>query len=277
MDTNTIVKIIKSGYDKDGKYIIELYNQTIGLLYYLTKGFDFKEFEDIKQEFFIWLSDAVYSFEETEETTFTSFLTARLKGNILNYYNSKNIVYIPRNRASFLKRYENQKNKLSNILGKEPTDKQICSFMGISEKELNQIKKDLICVGSIASLDKETKDGAPLADFIEDKNSFEEEITSRIDRERAYKELWHCVCDKSGLSKESIKQYYSDEYKGNKEVLRPHIYKAIKEIRRSPKIMQKIQCDDFNYNKRKSVKSFQNDGFSIVEDIVFKKMERENY
>lgn len=278
MDIDAIVKVIQSGSDKEGKYMLDLYNQTVGLLFYALKSFGtFKDIDDLKQEFFVWLCDAVNFFDSSQGVKFTSFLSARLKGYIYNYYNQNNIVYVPRNRAAYLKKFEIQKRRLSDIIGREPSDKQLCSFMRISEEELKQIKRDLLCVGSVASLDKETEEGTPLADFVEDPRDIESEVVDKIDRENAYKELWRSMCDKSGLNKESIVNYYSVEYRGNKDVLRPCIYKAIKEIQRSPATMRRLECGDFNYNRHKGVRSFQNDGLSVVEDIVFKKLEREGF
>ena len=280
MDIDALTIAIKNGSDKGGVLMLDLYEQTKGLLFYLINGSTpEQDKEDLQQEFFLWLCDAIDKFDPTQGTKFASFLTARLKGNIKTYYyEHKQTVYCPRNRLAYLKSYEEQKRRLSDIIGREPSEKQICSFMGIKAAELKQIKKDLAALSAAKSLDEENETGATLADAIPDKTDFAEDLTEELAREKAYKPLFATVSKESGIDEQIIKEFYSVEYRGKYDAIKPQLTKAIQKIKHTPAkygaLQRALEYQDINCNRYKGVAAFQNTSSSIVEDIVFKNMER---
>lgn len=282
MDVDNLVMIIKSGADRDGEKMLALYNFTINMLFSLLKGYvrtQDRE-EDLRQEYFIWLSDAVNSFDEEQGSKFTSFLWARLRGNIKTYYSeNKTTVYCPRNQVAKLNSFEKERRRLSDILGREPSKQEICSFMRISPKELRQIEKDLRSIGTVQSIDEPIGEDLTLADAIADPNDFTEELTERISRDNAYKPLWRAISKESGLDEQTIKNYYSVEFRGNTEAIKPYLQKAIRNIKQTPAkygaLQKALEYQDINCCRHKGVRAYQNSDCSIVEDIVFRKMERQ--
>lgn len=280
MDNNdNLVKIIKSGADYNGENMLALYNGTVNLLFYLSKGSTPGTEEDLKQEFFLWLSDAVNMFDEQKGVKFISFLTARLKENLKTYYaENKTGVYCPRGRLAYLNKYERERRKLADILGREPTDKQMCAFMKIKPRDLEQIKKDLQAIGTAQSLNEENEDGQTLADALADPFDFEEDITERLARQKAYEPLWRAVCSESGLDKETVTKYICVEYRGKFDATRAQLQKALRKIKHAPAkygaIQKALEYQGVNFCRHKSVRAFQNDGSSVVEDLVIKELER---
>ena len=282
MDVDNLVMIIKSGADRDGKQMLDLYNFTVNMLLHLSKGYKRTEDqdEDLKQEFFIWLSDAVNLFDVDQGVKFTSFLWARLKGNLKTYYSEhKTSVYCPRNNVAKLHSFERERRRLSDILGREPSNQEICSFLRIKPKELRQIEKDLQAIGTVRSIDEPIGEDITLADAIADPNDFAEEVTERLARETAYKPLWRAVSKESGLDEQIIKEMYSVEYRGKYDAVRPILQKAIRNIREKPAkygaLQKALEYQDINCCRHKGVRAYRTSDCSVVEDIVLKRLERQ--
>lgn len=282
MDVDNLVKIIKSGADKDGKQMLDLYNFTVNMIFHLAKGYKRTEDqdEDLKQEFFIWLSDAVNLFDVNQGVKFTSFLWARLNGNLKTYYSeNKTSVYCPRNHVAKLHSFERERRRLSDILGREPSKQEICSFMRITQKELRQIERDLKAIGSVQSIDEPLGEDLTLADTLADPKDFAEEVAEELSREAAYKPLWRAISKESGLDEQIIKEMYSVEYRGKYDAVRPILQKAIRNIREKPAkygaLQKALEYQDINCCRYKGVRAYQNSDCSIVEDIVLRKLERQ--
>lgn len=282
MDVDNLVKIIKSGADKDGTQMLDLYNFTINMLFHLTKGYKRTEDqdEDIKQEFFVWLSDAVNLFDADQGVKFTSFLWARLKGNLKTYYSeNKTSVYCPRNNVAKLHSFEKERRRLSDILGREPSKQEICSFLKIKPQELRQIEKDLQAIGTVRSIDEPIGEEITLADAIADPKDFAEEVTEELARETAYKPLWRALSKESGLDEQIIKEMCSIEYRGKYDAMRPVLKRAIRSIRKAPAkygaLQKALEYQDVNCCRYKGVRAYQNSDCSVVEDVVFMKLERQ--
>ena len=279
MDNDNLVKLIKHGADTDGEKMLALYNNTLNLFYCLIKGSKPQDREDLTQNYFLWLCDAVSMFNENQGTKFTSFLMARLRGNIQSFYaENRTIVHVPRNRLADLNKYEKERRRLSDIMGREPTDKELCSFMRLKPGELRQIKKDLQAIATAQSLNEENQDGATLGDTLTDPADFAEDLAERLSREKAFAPLWRAVCNESGLDRQTITNCICVENRGKYDVERPKLNKAIRKIKQAPAkygaLQKALEYQGVNFCRHKGTQAFMRDNSSVVEDIAIKELER---
>ena len=278
IDNEKIIISIQKGTDKDGELILKLYNQNLGLLHKLCNYLGVPEElrEDVKQEYFLWLSGAVDSFETDKDILFSSYFWEYLKGQIIRFMEYQNSCRIPSYKCSELYRFKREKNRLSQILLREPTNKELASFMGVKISKILELKKDLERAKTKSLNEVITEDGNELQELIPDKNDTIQALCDSMDIEYRNKELWRVVEAESELDKESIIEYYEGTYKGDKRLIRNNLYKSIRMLKNQPGKLRKLkELSDYNCCRQKGVRAFQRDGFSVVEDLAILMYERE--
>lgn len=278
IDNEKIIISIQKGTDKDGELILKLYNQNLGLLHKLCNYLGVPEDlrEDIKQEYFLWLSGAVNNYDSEKEVLFATYLSEYLKGQILRFLEYQNSCRIPSYKCSELYKFKREKNRLSQILLREPTDKELASFMGVKISKVLELKRNLIQEKTKSLNEILNEDGNKLLEIIPDRNDDIQALCDSIDIECRNKELWRVITAESKLDKESIIEYYKGSYKGDKRLLRNNLYRTIQLLKNQPGKLKKLkELSDYNFYWRKGVKGFQRDGFSVVEDLAILMYERE--
>lgn len=281
MSNEMLVDYIKNGADRNGQYMLQLYNQNIGILYkvihMLRIPSDLEE--EVKQEFFLWLSDAVRNYDSAFESKFGTYLMESIKGRMVRYVEDQSCCKMSSHRHDRMRMYRREKQRLMQIIQREPTPKELSRFMGITLNELAKIENDLD-KKTVCSLNDVTAEGTEIIDLIPDRNNPIEELENRLDIELRNKALWALVTNNSELNKEIIIKYYKGECGANKLHVRNEYYRMIDQIKRNRKQLRILaelsNYDNFNCCRSKSVYAFHGTHTSIVEDIVFRKMNLES-
>lgn len=277
MSNEELVIIINSGDDSEGKYMLDLYNQNMGLLYRILNNIMISQDlqEDIQQEFFIWLCVAVKNYDSSYNVKFSHYLYECLKGQIIRFIQGQSICHISADRFQRIQTFKTKHKELSQILCREPKEIELAEYMGLSISSVRELKKDMN-ISFILSLNEPDNEGNELINSIADKTNPIEELENRLDIEYRNKELWRVVTKETELPKEDIVKYYNGTYKGDKRKLTYKLNKGIDVLQRQPgKLKLLSELSDYNLYKSKSANSFNRTNSSIVEDIVLRKLDYE--
>lgn len=271
MCNEKIIISIQNGKDNEGCLMLELYNQNLGFLYKICNRLGVPEDlrEDISQEYYLWLSNAVNNFDTDKDILFSSYFYEYLKGEIIRFLENQKSCRIPSYKCSELYIFKKEKNRLSQILLREPTDKELASFMGVKISKITELKKDLERAKSKSLNDVISEDGKELQDLIPEKTDSIEALCDSIDIEYRNKELWRIVTNESNFDKKSITDYYKGLYEGDKRLIRNDLYRTIRVLKNQPGKLKKLkELCDYNCFRQKGIRAFQRDGFSVVEDLA---------
>lgn len=205
IDNETLVKRIQQGENINDN-MMQLYNQNIGLLYRSLKrynGYDnIIDKDDLMQEAYIYLYDAVSQYEADKGVRFTTYLTNSIKWNIGRDMRNKRVVKLPEQLSFDIGKYMKFLEEYTKEYDKKPTDKEAIEKLGISESRLKTIKNTVSMV-NISSIDEVISDDMTIGDTIKDHNNDIQEIENNIDKDILKTELWKII--ESVLTQEEVK------------------------------------------------------------------------
>ena len=96
------------------------------------------EREDLISSGYFGLLDAASRFDPAKDIKFETYAGIRVKGAMLDYLRSKD--WVSPSLRSKIRNYEKALYALENELGEVPTEKQLADYMGLSVKELRELK-----------------------------------------------------------------------------------------------------------------------------------------
>lgn len=156
----------------------------------------FGEMEDLEQEGYIGLHEAVKHYELSSEVPFINYAAFWIRQVMRRYIdNCGRAVRIPTHAVDKIQRYKKIKSEYQKHYGKLPTDREMCAFMEMGEESLKGIKK-VAAMGQMRSLDEPIENEGEnlfLRDTIASKENMEESVIDRIETDKRNQELWAAV------------------------------------------------------------------------------------
>ena len=141
------------------------------LIYSVIKRFKKGEIDDLYQAGCLGIIKAYQNYNNSMETKFSTYAYPFIVGEIYKLYtNNRNIHMSPMN-VKLLYAIKKTQNKLTNHLGRIPTNNEIATFLEIDESKLN----DLLMMEDTESLDY-NYDNCNLYDFIEQENVSKDDL-----------------------------------------------------------------------------------------------------
>ena len=141
------------------------------LIYSVIKRFKKGEIDDLYQAGCLGIIKAYQNYNNSMETKFSTYAYPFIVGEIYKLYtNNRNIHMSPMN-VKLLYAIKKTHNKLTNHLGRIPTNNEIATFLEIDESKLN----DLLMMEDTESLDY-NYDNCNLYDFIEQENVSKDDL-----------------------------------------------------------------------------------------------------
>ncbi len=126
-------------------------------------------FMDLVQEGSLGLIKAAEKFDYSKNFKFSTYATWWIKQTIIRAIsNNSRTIRIPVHMTDKIRKYKRMYTMLSFELGREPTDEEISAKLGLSEKQLNAVKKSII--KEPISLETPVTDDLNIGDYIEDKS-----------------------------------------------------------------------------------------------------------
>lgn len=198
MTNEQLVIQLKAGIHT-AEYMRQLWEQNRGMIGKIAckyKGYE--DLEDLKQQGFLGLYDAVEGYNPDQGTSFITYATFWIQQSIQRYIDDCcGVVRIPVHAKEKISQYKKVANQFQKWYGREATDKEMSLLLQISLKQLEQLKKD-IQMGQIQSLDSfvlQEDDGITIADLVSAADDVEETVLDRIQKEELKEVLWEIVDD----------------------------------------------------------------------------------
>lgn len=198
MTNEQLVIQLKAGIHT-AEYMRQLWEQNRGMIGKIAckyKGYE--DLEDLKQQGFLGLYDAVEGYNPDQGTSFITYAKFWIQQSIQRYIDDCcGVVRIPVHAKEKISQYKKVANQFQKWYGREATDKEMSLLLQISLKQLEQLKKD-IQMGQIQSLDSfvlQEDDGITIADLVSAADDVEETVLDRIQKEELKEVLWEIVDD----------------------------------------------------------------------------------
>lgn len=285
-----LVKQIQRGINQTDN-IEQLYQQNRGYIFKIANKYAHVcDIEDLMQEAYFGLYEAVQRYENTAGVLFMSYASYWIRQSITRYLENNGLtVRIPSHLYNRVIRYKKLDSAYEMQLGRKPTDREFRGHLEISQPALENIKKayhEFYNMGYldkvISSVDDELKLGETLSDPDID---IENNVIDRMMENRIQKELWQIAKDNT-TDKENeviICRYKKDmslakigeEFGLTRERIRQIEAKSLRKLRH-PSVRRILEERfEVNYAKayRGSVSSFKNTGTSITEYIALCNLE----
>lgn len=240
------------------------------------------------QEAFFGLYEAVKRYESTAGVKFMSYATYWIKQSIQRYLeNNGRCIRIPVAMQTNIRKYHRVIGAFEQELGRKPTDRELCYYLNINKKTLDEIKK-AVYSDQIQSLDEYlpgTEDmelSVTVRDYSID---LENDIVDGMIEKSKRTELWQIVRDNvseseniaitarflSNMSLEAVGQMMG----ASRDRVRQLEASGLRKLRRSRITRLLEEKFEINYASgyRGSLTSFRYTHTSIVEGIAIRNLE----
>lgn len=210
MTNEQIVDKIRNGYSVTDNMQL-LYEKNRPLIRKIIKPYTACECEeDLMQEAYFGLWEAVNHYESSENVLFMSYAGYWIKQSVQRYIeNCGSVVKIPSEKRQKIIRYNKTVQKLAQNLGRMPEEKEIADSMRISVSEVERLKMYSQGVASLdAPLNNDTE--ITLGDSIQADFSLENNSIDKIYEEHSKNELWGIVERRtSDFENKIIREYFA--------------------------------------------------------------------
>lgn len=195
MTNEELAVLIKAGVNVNSNMLL-LHEQTKSFIHVIAKRYhDWAEVEDLEQEGFLALYDAVAGYDAGKGYKFLTYAGHWIKLRISNYVNGCHAIRIPAPKRKMLQEYKRAVNAFSISLGRKPERYEIAANMGLSVDQVEDIEA-LMLFGQIASLDAplvEEGDRKTLGDMLPCTDEVESDVIEDIQQGELVAILWPLV------------------------------------------------------------------------------------
>lgn len=283
MTNEELVIKIRNGYSVTNN-MQKLYENNLPLItMYIKKYSVYEPMEDLLQEAYFGLWDAVQHYESVENVLFMTYASYWIKQAVVRYIEKcGSVVRIPSYAKQRIIRYKKIVDKLTQEQGKTPADKEVAEYMKIPLQTVEEIK---VYMQDISSLDMpfgEDND-LTLCDNVQDDFNLENTVIDNLYDEYSKSELWGIVehytddreCD-------VIKNYFlynktmpqiAKEYGLTTErirIIKNNGLRRLKAGRAKRELLEKFDVLDASMY-RSGFGKFKNNGDSTVEYIAIRR------
>lgn len=193
MTNEQIVTEIRNGYSVTANMQL-LYENNLPLIKQYVKPYSaFEPMEDLLQESYFGLSEAVKHYESAENVLFMTYARFWIVQAVRRYLERcGSAVRIPSHTRQKMTHCRRAIERIEQEQGREPTIEEIADLMGVSEKEVQEIQGYM---QGVASLDASiSADGSlTLSDTLQADLSVENETIDKMYEEYSKNELWRIV------------------------------------------------------------------------------------
>ena len=207
-----IVAAVQVG-DNEAENMLQLWQQNKGFIAMIARRYSAgAEMEDLEQEGYIALCEAVQHYDPARGMSFIGYAAFYIKRRMRICADNSRTVRISFNAGDEVRQYQKLMREYRQEFGCDPSDWELCGFLYISRKKLDQIRK-AAQMGNIRSLDEPVQgmDGdISLGDTVPSGADMEEDIIRQIDKEQMKRELWLAVDQLPGDLPAAVRLRYKD-------------------------------------------------------------------
>lgn len=204
-----VMKIKSSGSDPEPDDMLQLYQQNTGAirsLYWPYRRYSDQQdaqgeekYQDLKQESFLALYEAVRSYDVEKESSFMGWAAYYIKSALRKYSFKVYGIQMPESRQVAVRKYSAVFHRLHSELGRDPSDQELMKELEISDPTILESLKDHARLLESVSLDKPIilEEGeTTLGELQPDPDiNIEDQVIEKIDREERDKLLHDAIKD----------------------------------------------------------------------------------
>lgn len=238
MTNEQLVARIKFGKDVSGS-MTQLYNQVKNFIHLTAKRYkDLGELEDLEQEGFLALYDAIDHYEENQGVKFLSYAEYWIRLRMQRYLQANgSCLRLPAGRQEAVIRYRRFISVFQLANGRKPSEAETARKLCLTIDQVMKIQQDAY-MGYVRRLDAPVQDeegaeGATLGELAVSGNDFENDVIDRMVEEQFRAVLWGLVDELEEKQPEVIRGIYIN---GNT------LAEVGRQIGRSPETVRKIQA-----------------------------------
>ena len=195
MNNEQLVARIQGG-DNEAENMFQLWKQNKGFIAMIARRYSAgAEIEDLEQEGYIALCEAVQHYDPGRGMSFISYAAFWIKRRMRICADNSRTVRLSFNAGDEVRQYQKIMREYRQEYGCDPSDWELCGFLYVSREKLNQIR-NAAQMGNIRSLDEPVQgmDGdINIGDTVASGEDMEEDTIREIDKERMKRELWLAV------------------------------------------------------------------------------------
>lgn len=294
MSNEELVKQIQKGINQADN-MEQLYKQNKGYIRKIVYKYSYtkEDREDLLQEAYFGLCEAVQRYEDTAGVLFMSYAGYWIKSTIVRYLEDNGrTVRIASGTYNKIMRYKKLVSAYEMQLRRKPSDDELRGHLRVSQEALERIKKayhEYYSIGSLDELIPGTDGDMQLREIVADPNTdVENSVVNGMMEKSKRTELWQIVRDNVTPEQNKVIEC---RYKGNmtleatgqligrtRDIARNLEGQALRKLRLSRISRQLEEKFEVNISRgyKGSFERFKNTGYSIVEDIAIRNLEMED-
>ena len=207
-----IVAAVQAG-DNEAENMLQLWRQNKGFIAMIARRYSAgAEMEDLEQEGYIALSEAVQYYDPGRGMSFISYAAFWIKRRMRICADNSRTVRLSFNAGDEVRQYQKTMREHRQEYGCDPSDRELCAFLYVSREKLDQIRK-AAQMGNIRSLSEPIPgmdEEISLGDTVASGEDMEEETIREIDKEQMKRELWLAVDQLPGNLPAAVRLRYED-------------------------------------------------------------------
>ena len=206
---------IKAGIDVANN-MLQLWQQNRGFIHKIVNQYKaYAEEEDLEQEGYLGLSDAVSHYNPDEGVTFLHYASFWIKQYMSRYIKSNGTIRLPEFMQGRIREYNKMVQKWQQNYHRKPTDGEICHFLDLSWEMLENLKK-AVQMAKIGSLDVPIGEDEDCSLYelipgsIDEEEQVESMVLEKVQKEELCAVVWALVDSLTDTQAKTIRARYQD-------------------------------------------------------------------
>lgn len=193
--------------------MLQLWEQTQAFIQQQARRYQSRaEKEDLEQEGFIGLCQAVDNYDPSQNVQFLTYAAFWIKQAMVRYIqNNGSTIRIPSGRLESVRKYQDAVEDFRKKYGYEPSEEEMSCFYGLSVKNIKKLA-EAAQMGQIGSLDCYLTDDSDttVGDTVPDPVNLEGNILDNMQQKQLRETLWPLVDDLPGDCPQVIRARYCE-------------------------------------------------------------------
>lgn len=213
MTNEQLVALIQGGHNIADN-MLKLWEQNQGLIAKIAMKYSgYEDIEDLKQQGYIGLCNAVNAYRADEGIRFSSYAIFWLKQSMHRYIDEcGNVVRIPSGVKGLMTKYKRFTAAMQKECGRKPSDYEAMLYLGISQERMKQLNSGFM-IEHLKSIDVpvSNEESSMLYELIQSDIDIEKEVLDNVQMEHLKVILWDLVAGLPGQESNVITERYQNE------------------------------------------------------------------
>ena len=215
MTNEQLAARIRAG-ENVGNNMAVLYDQVKDFIHAMAYKYHGQgELEDLEQEGFLALYDAIDHYEADQGVKFLTYASHWIRQRMQKYIqNTGSPLRLSAGRQEAIRKYRKFCTEFQAEQGCKPTEAELCRSLWLTLEQLREIQYDA-CMTAVKSLDApikgaEGEEDTTLGELAASATDPCEEVLDRLEQEALCSVLWQCVDSLPGKQPDVIRSRYKD-------------------------------------------------------------------